>query len=212
MRDPITGIGQEFEGVVSADHQVAHIEGPADLAALEHVLHVARSLDHRAEMGVDRLQHAMGGDDLLDLVEHRRSVIPGRRIDLHAGGPVEAGDHRRDEQVTAGSTHQRCGPFGSSKAGVTLSGVVEHDGNEAADHLEVVAGAHLAQFTGVGREIAVGSEFGGGKPEILHLGKHTVDRKFQPPAGDFADTPTDGCSGNALEETAQTRPRGNAQL
>ena len=110
--------------------------------------------------------------------------------------------------MPAGSAHQRCGPFGSGEAGVALSGVVEHDRNKAADHLEVVARAHLAQFAGVGREIAVGSELGGGKPEFLHLGQHTVDRKFQPPAGDFADTPTDGCSGNALEETAQTRPRG----
>ena len=38
MRNAITGIGQELDGVVSVDHQVAHIEGPADLAALEHVL------------------------------------------------------------------------------------------------------------------------------------------------------------------------------
>ena len=36
-------------------------------------------------MGVDRLRHAVGGDDLLDLVEHRRSVIPGRRVDFQAG-------------------------------------------------------------------------------------------------------------------------------
>ena len=111
------------------------------------------------------------------------AAYPRPPPDFQAGRPVEAGDHRRDEQVTAGSAHQRCGPFGSGKAGVALSGVVEHDGNKAADHLEVVAGAHLAQFAGVGREIAVGSEFGGGKPEFLHLGQHTVDRKFQPQPG-----------------------------
>ena len=78
-------------------------------------------------------------------------------------------------------------------------GAVQDERGEAADGVQVVVREGAGELVGVGRQEAVRAELGGGEADLVHLAEHLVGGQLVAPAGDLADTPADGCAGDAVD-------------
>ena len=132
MPDPSGMPGREGHRVRTADEQVTRVQAEPDRAAGQHALHIVSSLDHRADVRVQRGSDRtpachqgkpveVGEQDLPSgLVEHRPRVIPL--------GPGRGGEDER-ARACGGETLERL----LDPRDWVMGGIVQDDRYEAAD-------------------------------------------------------------------------------
>ena len=191
--DPVRHLQGEGERICPADQQVAGVQAQLDARALQHPVHIAAGLDHGSDV---RMQHG----------EHT-AVVRG------TGEPVEIGQQRgplgvveRRPRVVSiracrGRQHEYIGPRCDQRVERTrdvgqrvVVGVMEYHGHEDADTSQAVRSELRGQLFGVGRQEAVGTQFGGGQPDFPHLGEHSIGVELMPPARYLAHSPGDWCA------------------
>ena len=90
--------------------------------------------------------------------------------------------------------------------GIDLIGAVEEGRDEPADDAQVVAGQEVTELGRIGRQVAVGTELGGGQAALDHLAHDPVPIHQVAPAWRAIHTPRDRRARYPLEKVAHEIP------
>ena len=165
--------------------------------AVEHLLHVVGALDHgpdvRMQHGRDPAVRGERGEPVQVAQQRRPALVVQDRARVVAGQAAVGG---QDERRRAGRDEPVEHPVDGGCR--VVPGDVQHHRHEPADGVQVVLGEGVGELRRIRGEEAVGADLGGRETDLAHLGEHSLGRELVPPAGDLADTPGNGRSGDPL--------------
>ena len=191
MRDAARHLAGQLQRVGAADQQVAGVQAQLDRRPGQHPVHLGAVLHHRADM---RMQHRQQAP----CRRPRRRADPG----WPAGWPTASrrasggsrtrrsrsprpAPRRRRPQPPAHRAARRCRAADRAPASCSTTGT------NAPDAAQPIRVQQRGQLLGIGRQEALGAQFGCRQPDVTHLGEHPFRAQLIPPAGDLAHPPGD---------------------